>query len=202
MFLAAVVITPALSMYVSCTFEPDIKTGDIVFVGIPSDKDSTVLDYIHTSVIEIDDDGTWIIDATNKRGVARYPMDEFIADFRRHDGSFPTFEVLRLIDTTGVTSFVENAKAFIGEPYDLSFAPDNGCHYCTELVHDSFVADGKSLFPECPMDFTYPDGEFPSFWLRTFKRLGAEIPQGRIGTTPGAMRKDAQLMKVGELSTP
>ena len=183
--------------------ETELRTGDLVFVGIPAEgpaasegsmaeaiADATgdgTMDYVHTALLEIDDEGTWIVDATDKRGVARYPLDTFLLDFRRHDGSFPTFEVFRLKDTEGVEAFLESAKKYLGEPYDLNFLPDNGKHYCTELVYDSFIRDGEHIFESAPMNFKNEDGEFPAFWVRTFNRIGAEIPQGLPGTNPQAM---------------
>lgn len=70
--------------------ETSLRTGDLVFVGIPAEgpvsegtmaqaiADATgdgSIDYVHTALIEVDDEGTWIVDATDKRGVARYPLE-------------------------------------------------------------------------------------------------------------------------------
>ena len=81
-----------------------LATGDLLFVGIPGDYNlegisSAIADatgygdtnFIHTAIIEVDGDGqAWIIDATLKRGVARYPIDTFLTDFTLNDGSLPT----------------------------------------------------------------------------------------------------------------
>ena len=196
---------------------PVLKTGDLVFVGIPSENplpeasmgsaiaESTGgdgMDYIHTAIIDVDDEGTWILDATDKRGVARYPLDTFILDFHRHDGSYPTFEVFRLKNTEGVDMFLENARKYIGEEYDLKFLPDNGMHYCTELVYDSYVRNGEHIFETAPMNFRNADGEFSAFWVRIFKNMGAEIPQGLPGTNPQAMHASEEIEYVMEIPVP
>lgn len=197
---------------------PALKTGDLVFVGIPAEGSAVAegsmgqaiaastgsgdIDYIHTAILEVDSEGTWIVDATDKRGVARYPLDTFILDFHRHDGSFPTFEVFRLKDAEGVEGFVAAAKKYLGESYDLGFLPENGMHYCTELVYDAYIRNGEHIFEAAPMNFKDESGEFPAFWVRTFKKIGAEIPQGKLGTNPQAMHGSDAIEYVTEIEVP
>ena len=198
---------------IGCGITPDengLKTGDLIFVGLPWDyslSDSTSissaiieatgdkesLNMIHVAIAEVQGDSTWIIDATIKHGVDRYPLDTFLTDFTLRDGSHPAFIVKRVsgIDTEG---FVENAKAFIGEPYDVYFLPENGAMYCSELVYDSYInADGDHLFDSEPMNFKNPDGEMPAYWEQLFARLNAEVPQGIPGTNPQNMCNSAIL---------
>ena len=155
----------------ACRPQPaGLQTGDLLFIGIPGDyipeegsMDEAItaatgggeLNLIHVSIIEVDEAGEpWVIDATFKHNVDRYPLDTLISDFTLKDGALPTYILKRLRDTTGVTQFVENAKSYIGEPYDIAFLPDNGAHYCSELVRDAYRrADGSYLFEEKPMNF-------------------------------------------------
>lgn len=212
-----IIAAAALTACANIAPEPELQTGDIVFVGIPAEgpasegtmaqaiADATGsgdIDYIHAAMLEVDEEGTWIVDATAKRGVARYPLDTFILDYHRHDGSFPTFEVFRLKDNEGVELFLANAKKYLGEPYDLLFMEDNGMHYCTELVYDSFIRDGKHIFESGPMNFKNADGEFPAFWVRTFAKIGAEIPQGKVGTNPQAMHGSDAIEYVTDIEVP
>lgn len=187
-----------------------LATGDLLFVGIPGDYNlegisSAIADatgygdtnFIHTAIIEVDGDGqAWIIDATLKRGVARYPIDTFLTDFTLNDGSLPALVVMRLADTTGCSRFVANAKGFLGEPYDAYFTPDNDKHYCTELVYDAYIRDGKHLFTARPMNFKNADGEFPLYWTQLFHAIGAKIPQDELGTNPQEMRMEPVLKRV------
>lgn len=188
----------ALTACVNGAPSTELQTGDLVFVNIPDDGSL----YIHTAILDVDSEGTWILDATDKRGVARYPLDTFILDYHRHDGSFPAFEVFRLKDATGVEEFVAAAKKYIGEKYDISFLPDNGKHYCTELVYDSYIRDGEHIFESGPMDFKNASGEFPAFWVRIFNNLGAEIPQGLEGTNPQTMRESAAIEYITDIEVP
>ena len=190
------------------------QTGDLVFVGIPAaysldgrsmdsaisdaTADGSGLNFIHAAILEIDAAGRpWIIDATTRRGVDRHPLDTFLRDFALRDGSEPVFQLMRLKDDSRAAEFVENAKRYLGRPYDLHFAPDDSALYCTELIYDSYLApDGTPLFSAAPMNFKNADGEFPLYWQQLFERLGEAIPQDVPGTNPQAMTKEPTLRRV------
>ncbi len=215
-FLAAFAALAVLAS--SCggrTAEPAaIRTGDLVFVDLPSDYDlspdslagavaaSTAgeaeLMRIHVAILEVKGDSTWIIDATIRHGVDRHPLDTFLTDFTLRDGSLPVFEIMRPdVSAAEAESFVENAKKYLGQPYDVHFLPDNGAMYCSELVYNSYVtADGKHLFNEVPMNWKGADGEVPLYWRQLFGLLGEEVPQGVPGTNPQEMAEEPCLSAV------
>lgn len=212
--LAAIVIA---CLAIGCNNSPKqetLQSGDLLFVAVPMDYvagdttsmggaiaaatgDGEALNYIHTAIIESSEDSVWIIDATLARGVDRYPLDSFLMEFTLKDGSYPTLDVMRLQDNSKAAEYVENAKKFIGQPYDVAFLPDNGAMYCTELVHESYVdADGSFVFSEAPMNFKNADGEFPPYWTELFGFLGMPIPQDVNGTNPQDMRTEEVLVPV------
>ena len=192
--------------------EPQIETGDLLFVGIPANygedsmaqaiADATssgdTINFIHTAVLEVDADGAvWVIDATLAHGVDRHPLDTLLSDFTLHRGGRSTFEVMRLRDNSQTRRYVEQAKALLGEEYDLYFLPANGRHYCTELVYDIYVdADGSHVFDCVPMNFKNAAGEMPAYWTRLFGQLGEAVPQGKPGTNPQQMHASPQLVHV------
>ena len=205
----------ALALLAGCTPAVErLQTGDLIFVGIPADysldegsMDSAIteatggqtgLNLIHTAIAEVDADGqVWIIDATIKYGVDRHPLDTFFRQFTLRDGSLPVFEVKRLKDDARTAEFVENAKKYLGLPYDVTFLPDNGAYYCTELVYDSYLdEDGTPLFRSAPMNFKNADGEMPRYWEQLFARIGQSVPQGVPGTNPQAMSEEPVLRSV------
>lgn len=200
--------------------QAQVRTGDLLFVGIPADytifDDSMFgaiaastgkadqLNYIHVAVLEVDEnEHVWILDATLKHGVDRHPFDTFLVDFTLKDGSYPYMMVMRLKNkkyAKNAMDFVENAKKICGEGYDLYFMPDNGLHYCSELVYDAYVTrEGKHLFHTAPMNFKSEDGTFPPYWVQLFQLIGRPIPQGEPGTNPNAMFKEKCLKKVGTI---
>ena len=190
--------------------EARLKTGDLVFVGIPlsyriggmSDAigDATSpdsLNIIHAAILEIADDGPYIIDATLRHGVDRHPLDTFFRDFTLKDGSLPQFIVKRLKDSRRAPQYVRNAIKFTGLSYNCSFIPCDTARYCTELIRDSYIRpDGTYIFSEAPMNFLAPDGTMPPYWEELFAILGIPIPQGLPGTNPAAMMKEDCLKDV------
>ena len=194
-----------------------VRNGDLLFVGIPVDytifddsKSGTIastagkadqLNYIHVAVMEVDEQGAvWIVDATLKHGVDRHPLDTFLADFTLKNGEYPQLDVMRLRRPRNIVQYVENTRKFCGEAYDLYFMPDNGMHYCTELVYDSYLTPkGKRLFHAKPMNFKSNDGTFPPYWVQLFQLINQPIPQDMPGTTPNAMSKEKCLKRVGTL---
>lgn len=193
--------------------EPRIETGDLLFIGIPMNywddsmadaiADATAaegdtVNFIHTAILEVDPEGTvWVIDATLAHGVDRHPLDTLLKDFALKDGSPETLLVMRLKDNGDAVRFVEQAKGFVGEEYDLYFKGGNGRHYCTELVYDTYIAsDGTHLFESVPMNFKNKAGEMPAYWTKLFAMLGEEVPQGEPGTNPQMMLASENLIPV------
>ncbi len=191
----------------------EVRNGDLIFVGLPvnygSGSDSmseaigaatigdNELNIIHVAILEVQDDSLWVIDATIKHGVDRHPLDTFLCDFTLRDGSLPQLDVKRLKGCKDASRYVENAKAFVGEPYDVAFLPDNGAKYCSELVRDSYVSeDGAYIFGQEPMNFLDSEGNMPSYWTRLFDSIGMSAPQGVLGTNPQAMSKESVLESV------
>lgn len=191
----------ALTLLVAaaCSKSAGLRTGDLVFVGLPldyeveGDMSSAIaastgqdgeLNLIHVAIAEVDGDDVWIIDATLRHGVDRHPLDTFLTDFTLKDGSLPEM-VVRRVSGVDAAAAVERAKTFCGQPYDLHFLPDNGAMYCSELVQESFLdASGKPVFESEPMNWQSSDGTIPAYWEWLFGQLGMEVPQGVPGTNP------------------
>lgn len=197
----------------SCARQPDtLQTGDLVFMGIPQDysiseesMDGAIsaatgdsgLNLIHVAIIEMADDGPYIIDATLKYGTDRHPLDSTIRQFTLKGGEQPVYIVKRLKDNKLAKEWIEKAKSFCGQPYDMRFLPDNGAMYCSELVRESFLgAEGEYLFDEKPMNWKNEKGEIPVYWTQLFALLGMDVPQGVPGTNPQDMFKSPLLETV------
>ena len=210
LFLAAFV----LILLTACSGGDRLRTGDLLFVGIPLDyaveapadsMDTAIaastgvaggLNLIHVAIAEVKADSVWIIDATLRHGVDRHPLDTFLTDFTLKDGSLPVFIVKRA-EGVDPEAAVGKAKTFCGQPYDLYFLPDNGAMYCSELVRESFLdAAGRPVFDNEPMNFRAADGSMPPYWEWLFGRLGTPVPQGLPGTNPQGMSASPVLKEV------
>lgn len=207
----------------SCSEQPTnkygIQNGDLLFVGLPMNYtlinhhdtaatdtisaegfDSAEINYIHALILEVDEQGeVWAIEATKARGVDRHPLDTFLVDFTLRDGTLPYLEVMRLKDNSMTDEYVENAKKFLGEEYDVEFYQDNGRHYCTELIYDSYLTDTTHVFSLSPTDFSDSRGIIPPYWRQVFSIFGATVPQGHMGTLPAQMHASDKLVSVGDL---
>ena len=144
--------------------EERIQKGDILFVKLPMDysiyDDSTTvstkvadnsnnknMNYIHVAILDVEKDDIWVIDATIKHGVDRYPLDTFLCDFTLQNGKYPTFEIMRLKDTSHIALYIEQAKKYIGCDYDVDFSLDNMAQYCSELVRNAYLSpDSEYIF--------------------------------------------------------
>lgn len=191
----------------------EIQTGDLLFVGLPMSyslapdaqnepaNEQTCagdsLNLIHVAILEVSNDTTWVIDATLKHNVARYPLDTFLTDFTLTDGSHPLFIIKRLKDNSAAKQYVENAKKFVGRQYDIRFLSENEEQFCSELVRNSYVTDnGEFIFSEYPMNFQKANGTFPIYWEQLFQLIKFDIPQGKLGTTPAQMMQESCLQTV------
>jgi len=212
MLCFAVVLSAVSFLLTLCSTQETLRPGDLVFVGIPADYSldsdsmesaisaatgSGALNLIHVAIVDVDEQGVWIIDATIKHGVDRHPLSTFLEDFTLKDGSYPVFMVKRLRDDAGAEGFVEAAKAYLGQQYDSAFLPDNGASYCTELVYNSYRRpDGSPIFSAAPMNFRDAEGNMPVYWEQLFALLGMPVPQGIDGTNPQAMAAEQVLRDV------
>ncbi len=213
LFLLCAVLT-VIAAGCGCAPDRALRSGDLVFVQIPegydleddsmagaigaSTADGQSLMTIHVAILEVERDSVWIIDATIKHGTDRYPLDTFLRDFTLKDGSLPHFEIKRAdVSAAQAREFVENAKRYLGQPYDVHFLPDNGAMYCSELVYNAYVtADGTHLFSEYPMNFRDASGQMPLYWTQLFALLGQEVPQDVPGTNPQRMSSEPVLRSV------
>ena len=183
-----------------------IQTGDLIFVVLPvgygadsvdiaagNQYDSTEALIAHVAIAERVGDSLYVIDATLAHGVDCHPIDTLFATFTLGDGRQPRYDLYRLIDTTGVHQFIKNAKRYCGQAYDVTFDLTTKEQYCSELVRNSYVLNGDTLFGTSPMDFCASNGAVAPLWRHLFGLLNTPIPQGVTGILPSDILKDEHL---------
>ena len=220
-----------LSLLVSCKMErpkggeETIQTGDLLFISLPADYDlddksyvatSDVLNHIHVAILEVDDDGVYVIDATFKYGTHRHPLDTLLRQYTLRDGTLPHMEVKRLVEGPQVNEStcqqaIEKTKAYLGMGYDTAFAPANDALYCSELVSLCYLdGDGRPLFPLGEIDLRTipptPSGEgqgvarpdeaaIPRYWTQLCASAGIPLPHG-TGIMPADIYRSPLLRSV------
>ena len=181
------------------------QTGDLIFVeGMSSGTmDKAIMEstgtIVHVGMVDVVDGEVFVIDAAPATGVSRRSLEDFIEAQRDANGTLPTMRWMRLRKAVGTNSFIAKARGLCGLPYDYSFLPDNGRYYCSELVYECYVAQGKPLFEAAPMNFQNADGSYDPYWVDLFERQGMDVPQGLMGTNPESMSKSKCLKAVKTL---
>lgn len=182
---------------------PDgLRTGDLVFVSdsgsvfssaISDATSDGVHSFVHVGIVEVCDDGIFIIEAEPECGVRRIALAEFAI------GQNLCF--MRLKMSFHAEAAVARAKSKIGEAYDWYYLPDNGMSYCSELVYDCYLdGEGRHIFTASPMSFRNASGEIPEFWTELFERLGCPVPEGIEGTNPNSMAESGLLEVIQAVS--
>lgn len=220
-FIVLVLLIISVAFF-ACTTKNSkaVQTGDLLFVDLQLDytfkdsvnghpftihkiQDGEEVNYIHVAILEVDaNDSLWIIDATLKNNVARYPFSTFLKNFTLKDGSYPRMELMRLKNNRHAAEFVENAKKHIGTIYDVNMRENNDSLYCSELVRVSYVLKSDTIFAAAPIDFRSSDGTIPTYWTEFFGMIAKPLPQGNRGILPNAMIKDKSLERVAVVDDP
>jgi cell wall-associated NlpC family hydrolase len=166
-----------------------LQSGDLLFVsdttGMGQAVKASTGNYTHVAMVERAGDSLFVIDATQKRGVARRPIEKTFAN------KMPV-EIYRLTVSFDTAAVIERAKNLIGKPYDNAFLPDNDAYYCSELVQAAF----GDLFESKPMNWRDKEGNLPEYWQKHFKELGIPVPEGVLGTNPTDLSKSPLLRKL------
>lgn len=199
------------------THSPTYQSGDLIFVSLPltyrpsmpPDSISLIMSQIdaptqciHVAIVERLDDSIFIIDASLKHGVARYPLHQFLSEWTLRNGQLPILQLMRLHDTLNTHHFISNATNYLGQPYDTDLDIHNNAQYCSELVRNSFVTtSGDTLFAITPIDFTEGRDTLSPYWAHLLSTLKTTSPQGKPGILPEQIKKDSRLYTIGIITS-
>lgn len=166
-----------------------LQNGDLLFVsdtnGMGQAVKASTGNYTHVAMVERVGDSIFVIDATQRHGVARRPIEKTFAN------KMP-IEVYRLKTPFDTAAVLARAHALIGKPYDNTFLPDNDAYYCSELIQKAF----GDLFPSKPMNWRDKEGNLPKYWEKHFTELGVPVPEGVPGTNPTDLSRSPLLKKL------
>lgn len=83
---------------------------------------------------------------------------------------------------------LQNARRYLGRPYDRLYLPTDSAIYCSELVQLSAVnRHGEPLLETIPMSFHDATGRITDYWLSFYAQQGMSVPEGWPGTNPGEL---------------
>lgn len=203
-FLAIIAVLLSTTAVTLCGSENfSLKQGDILFKEYPSDSSFTdavvsatsSIDqyrFSHVGVVTMHDSCVYVAEAVFS-GVKETPLDSFLLTAR-----LVLATRLKAPYQQSIEPAILRIKALLGKPYDREFLPDNDKYYCSELIYETFLIDGKPIFEARPMTFKDKStGETSPLWIDYFKELNRPIPEGVIGTNPGDMSKSEILDILG-----
>lgn len=180
-----------------------LKNGDLLFcvsdtasatefarsiVGSTKGVEQKKID--HVAIVSVEDDGTYIIEATAKHGVWKCSLSEFVENADKGEDGKPLLLVGRVKGDVDIESSIMKAKSFIGRKYDFVFSPTDDEMYCSELVQKSYVKNnGDLLFEPIPMSFHDEEGRILPYWFRYYETRNMEVPEGEPGSNPGDLSR-------------
>jgi uncharacterized protein YycO len=160
-----------------------LRDGDLLFQAPPSDNPITrstgyghTIAFDHVGIFHIDGEKPMVLEA-NYDGVVDTPFEQFVK------GGKQVF--VGRVKGADLRQSIDNARRFLGRPYDFVFSDGNDAIYCSELVEKSYVDKrGKQLFTTIPMSFHDQTGEILPFWEDFYARRLMTVPEGLPGTNP------------------
>lgn len=192
----------------------DLCDGDLLFVVNGNGNNITEVtrgaDNLKIDHVAIFAEGN-IIEAIPEHGVVESPLDSFLVRLNEKESV-----VVGRVKELDVRASVENARGFLGLPYDEIFMPSDSAIYCSELVQKSFVFKTKSavenqrgkvvdpqlsqsVFSTIPMSFHDSTGNVTDFWTKFYAARGLTVPEGMPGTNPGQLSRDSNVKILGRL---
>lgn len=186
---------------------PDLKNGDLLFVGNSSGNLSKAIDEVtqtdkqtnfsHIALLEKSGKEFWVLHAAPENGSERIPLKEFIQNQKKDGSQIEVFRIKPQYQPDFDTA-IETAKTMLGKPYNFSYVLSDTAYYCSDFVYHSFAKD--SIFEMNPMTFKNPgETEFNPGWVKFYENLGMEIPEGQPGCNPNGMAASEKLIKIGDL---
>lgn len=192
----------------SSTSSFKLQTGDLLFQDLNCGKfcdsvDSVTYGYKNSYVshialvIDASESNPQVIEAISN-GVSITPLTQFL-DRSLDEKNQPRVMVGRLTPTYQklIPEAIQVAELQLGKPYNESFVAANGqAFYCSELIDYSFKSANHNypIFQHLPMDFTNGKStKILALWQNYYQNLQIKVPQGQLGTNPGAMSRESSI---------
>jgi len=144
-----------------------------------------------------------VLEATGK-AVQYTSLDSFLTRSLNVD-RMPKVRVARLKKQyqVRIVKAILYGKKLIGYPYDPTYLMADSSYYCSELIYEMFKhsGDGSEIFKLDAMTFKdVKTGKFHPAWLKHYKDMGIEIPEGELGCNPNGMSESKEINWVFDYS--
>ena len=135
----------------------ELQNGDLLFVGSTTEQFSQMIaqstqpkaqtiNYTHVGIVELADDGVFVLHASPELGSVRQPLNSFLA------AQTGNVDLYRLKTSFDLNSVIFKAKTLLGQPYNWSFIASEPGFYCSEFIETAFSVV-KNPFKKIAMTF-------------------------------------------------
>lgn len=184
-----------------------LRTADLLFVlNLKGNAITEVTQGVHAMPIDHvgivlrSATGLFVMEAVPGAGVTLTPLSLFVNQ-NEPSSAMPSILVGRPRKKIDMRRMMAKWQAYRGLPYDSLYMPDDREMYCSELVQKMLLdADGQPIYPTIPMSFHNKYGKITRYWKRFYHQRGLEVPEGKPGTNPGQLSRDANTLILGMLS--
>jgi len=170
------------------------RVGDIIFQSLSGSELGMVIEsatkspFSHCGIITKQGDAWMVLEAIGP--VQEIPLASWILR-----GKDMKYDVFRLDDRyqTKIPNIIDNARAYLGRPYDIQYQFDDDKIYCYELIFKGFKqATGEDLGNVVELGtLNWKDHE--DFIRRI---TGGDLPLNRLMITPADLARAKQLHHV------
>lgn len=147
----------------------------------------------HVAIVCIENNKTYIIEATPQKGVWMCSLDTFINNAPKSN-NIPLLLHGRIKGDVDIHKSMENAKKRIGLKYDYLFSNTDDAFYCSELIQKSYVdSKGNLIFKPIKMSFHNENGVILPYWIKYYAKYGMAVPDGEAGSNPSNLSKHERM---------
>lgn len=187
--------------------EAKLQNGDLVFVEAKQENLSGAINRVtqksktenfdHVGIVEVAEDGIFVLHASTKRGSNRQSLNEFYSENLENNQRMVVCR-LKKPYRNSIETAVVRAKTLLGKPYNWSYVLNEENYYCSDFVERAFRENG--VFEHIPMNFRNPEtGQIDDFWIDFYKKFDMEVPQNKPGTNPNQQAGSDKLSRIGAL---
>lgn len=179
-----------------------IHNGDLLFVEAKIEKLSGAISRVtksdkeisfdHVAIIEKNNNQINVLEASIKNGTAKTSYQLFL---KEHKQTKIVLYRLKPGYQNSVSTALIKANSMLGKPYNVSYILNENSYYCSDFIERSFEKD--NIFELKPMTFINPKtGKMDEFWLNFYKKLGLEVPEGKLGCNPNGLSQSNKIEKI------
>ncbi|MFT5749998.1 MAG: hypothetical protein ACI93S_001271 [Ancylomarina sp.] len=191
-----------------------LQAGDLLFQDLDGSSLSDAIEdvtaeekplsFSHVGIaVSGENKNLWVLEAIGET-VQYTSVDSFLTRSLNTD-RMPKVRVARLINKhqIRIDKAVSYGRLLIGYPYDPTYLMSDSTYYCSELIYEMFKhsGDGSEIFKLDAMTFKdVKTGKFHPAWLKHYKDMGIEIPEGELGCNPNGMSESKEINWVFDYS--